>query len=101
MGFRVILWLAVPMAILGQTVCPPTPRYTPCDIAFDLPAGAGTELKAEFRSPHAATALVNAFHDGGSRWIVRYTPVEVGEHAFRVTSTDPAWNGKQGTFTAT
>ena len=101
MGFRVILCLAVPLAIFGQTVCPPTPRYSPCDIAFELPAGATGDLKAEFRSPHAATALVNAFHDGGTRWIVRYTPVEVGEHAFRVTSTDPTWNGKQGTFTAT
>ncbi len=98
---RALLVLAVPVLAWPQTVCQPTPRYTPCDIVFELPSAAELQLRAEFRSPHSETAAVNAFRDGPTRWVVRYTPVEVGEHFFRVTSSDPAWNGKQGSFSAT
>ena len=89
-------------ALSAQTVCPPTPQYTPCDLVFDL-SGADSaqpfDLHAEFQSPRHVTALVRAFWDGGTKWVIRYTPTEAGEHVFRLTGKD--FTGKQGTFTAT
>jgi hypothetical protein len=87
----------------GQTVCPATPIYTPCDLVFDIPSAPAdhvVELHAEFRSPAANTALVNAFWDGASKYVIRYTPTETGEHTYRLTSGLEAFNGKQGHFTA-
>jgi len=91
-------------AASAQTVCPPTPEFTPCDLVFDIPSANGTQpidLQAEFRSPHQSTGLVKAFWDGGTRWIIRYTPAESGSYAWRVTSTLPGLGGKEGQFTAT
>lgn len=91
-------------AACAQTICPPTPRYSPCDLVFDLPntsAERTVNLQAEFRSPRASTALVNAFHDGGTKWVIRFTPTEAGEYTYRLTSARADYNGKQGGFTAT
>ena len=88
----------------AQTVCPPTPRYSPCDLVFDIPSASGDQalnLHAEFRSPQATTALVNAFWDGGTKWVIRFTPTESGAYTYRLTSALEAYNGKQGGFTAT
>src|SRR5580704_5528430 len=88
----------------GQTVCPPVARYSPCDLVFDIPSASGDQalnLHAEFRSPMAATALVNAFWDGGTKWVIRFTPTESGAYTYRLTSAIDAFNGKQGGFTAT
>lgn len=101
---RIAAVFALCAAVRAQTVCPPVPRYSPCDIVFEVPGAdpAKTgELKAEFRSPHHDTALVNAVWDGGSKWFVRYTPSEEGEYTFRVSGSAPQWNGKEGHFTAT
>ena len=66
--------LSVPVA--AQTLCPPTPAYTPCDVVFEL---SGEEMQAnpnpylsvtldvEFRSPHFRTFRVPAFWDGANR----------------------------------
>lgn len=96
-----ILALVIPAC--AQTICPPTPTYSPCDITFDIPATAGADfdLHAEFRSPSANTALANAFHEGGNRWTIRFTPTEPGKHTFRVTSSIAALDGKTGELTAT
>jgi hypothetical protein len=80
-------------AAWAQTVCPPTPQYSPCDLVFDQPVGPG--MQAEFRSPRQTTALVKAFADGPNRWIIRFTPSEPGEYVYRLS------DGKQGKFTAT
>jgi len=102
----VLPWL-IPGAAWAQTICPPTPQYTPCDIVFDVPdanTGATTgnvDIRAEFRSPRADTALVRAFEDGPRRWVVRFTPAEAGTYAFRLTSRLPTLSGKEGQFTAT
>jgi hypothetical protein len=88
----------------AQTVCPPTPEFTPCDLVFDIPSANGDQsidLQAEFRSPHQSTGLVKAFWDGGTRWVIRYTPAESGTYAWRVTSSLAGLGGKEGTFTAT
>ena len=55
-------------------------------------------LQAEFRSPHHDTALVRAVWDGGSKWLIRFTPTEAGDYTFRLTSSQPAFNGKEGAF---
>jgi hypothetical protein len=92
------------MTVSAQTVCPPTPRYSPCDLVFDIPstnAEHTLDLHAEFRSPTATTALVNAFWDGGTKWVIRFTPTESGNYTYRLTSAVESLNGKQGQFTAT
>ena len=102
MSFRLALILLGAAALPGQTVCLPTPQYTPCDLVFDLPGADPAQpldLHAEFQSPRHVTALVRAFWDGGTKWVVRYTPAEAGEHVFRLTGKD--FTGRQGTFTAT
>jgi hypothetical protein len=107
MRFRVLAALlafaaAVPM-LRAQTVCPPTPRYSPCDIVFDVPGASGDQplnLQAEFRSPHHDTALVRAVWDGGARWLIRFTPTEAGEYTYRLTSSQTAFSGKEGKFTS-
>src|SRR5215467_13122584 len=94
----------------GQTVCPSTPAFTPCEIVFELnPAEAAShpnpyktvELRAEFRSPRHRTFLLPAYWDGGSRMVIRFTPTEAGSWDFRVTSNIAAFEGKMGQFTAT
>jgi hypothetical protein len=101
---RIFLTFALATVACAQTVCPPTPEFTPCDLVFDIPSANGNQsldLQAEFRSPHQNTGLVKAFWDGGTRWIIRYTPAESGSYAWRVSGSLPAFSGKEGTFTAT
>lgn len=95
---RIFIALGCAGAAWGQTVCPPTPEFTPCELAFDMPAAKTdqpSELRAEFRSPHQATGLAYAFWDGGTRWVIRYAPSEPGTYTWRLN------NGKEGQFTAT
>jgi hypothetical protein len=95
---RTAALLALSAAAWAQTVCPPTPRYSPCDLVFDVPSANGDkplDLHAEFRSPKLDTALVHAFWDGGTKWVIRYTPAEAGQYTFRLS------NGKEGQFRAT
>src|SRR5579862_3654632 len=102
MLFRMAAALAFSVAAFAQTVCPPTPQYSPCDLVFDVPGHSDNlDLHAEFRSPHQDTALVKAFHDGGAHWVIRFTPAEAGNYSFRLTSSESSFNGKQGQFTAT
>jgi hypothetical protein len=101
---RIFLTLALAASASAQTICPPTPEFTPCDLVFDIPSANGSQtidLQAEFRSPHQNTGVVKTFWDGGTRWIIRYTPAESGNYEWRVTSSLPAFSGKEGQFTAT
>jgi len=104
MALRIFAVLALSSAAFAQTVCPPTPQFSTCDLVFDIPGAKGDQpidLRAEFRSPHQATGSVKAFWDGGTRWVVRYTPAESGAYAWRVTSGIAGFDGKEGQFTAT
>src|SRR5690242_5580625 len=101
---RIAAALAFAAAAWAQTVCPPTPRYSTCDLVFDVPSANGDrplDLHAEFRSPKHATALVNAFWDGGTKWVIRFTPTEAGSYTFRLSGEAASLNGKEGQFTAT
>src|SRR4051812_3998749 len=102
MALRLSFALLFGLSAWAQTVCHPTPQYTPCDLAFDIPAPPATfDLHAEFRSPKHVPALVNAFHDTGSKWVIRFTPTEGGPHIYPLTSTIPVLNSKEGEFPAT
>ncbi len=104
MVFRIAAALAFAAAAWAQTVCPATPRYSSCDLIFDVPSASGDrplDLRAEFRSPKQATALVNAFWDGGTKWVIRFTPAEAGSYTFRLSGAVASLNGKEGQFTAT
>lgn len=93
----------LPSLASAQTVCAPTPVYGICDLVFDIPSASASrppDLQAEFRSPRATTYLARAFPDGGTRWVIRYSPQEPGVHKFRLTGSASGLSGKQGEITA-
>jgi hypothetical protein len=101
---RLLIALAFSSGAWAQTVCPPVPQYSPCDLVFNIPSANGAQtlnLEGEFRSPHQTTALVKAFWDGGTRWVIRFTPAESGTYAYRINTSLPEFKGKEGEFTAT
>ena len=103
-----LLVLAVPLA--GETPCPVTPAYSPCEMVFEL-AGedaaahpnpySSVQLQAEFRSPRHRTFLMPAYWDGGRRMVIRFAPTEAGDWDYRLTSNIAVFNGKTGRFAAT
>jgi hypothetical protein len=110
MGAKLAVLLLAPLGLLAQTpplsTCNNTPVYSPCELAFELPASAAqaapyasVELKVEFRSPRKRTLALPGFWDGG-RVVVRFSPNEAGEWDYRVTSSVAAWNGQEASFTA-
>ncbi|MGO9094539.1 MAG: DUF5060 domain-containing protein [Bryobacteraceae bacterium] len=95
---------------MAQTVCQPTPTYTPCEVIFELSSEEAAahpnpyltvQLEAEFRSPRYRTFRMPGYWDGGRRLVVRFSPTEPGEWVFRVTSNIARFQDKEGTFTAT
>src|SRR5260370_14397515 len=102
-GFRVWIVLAAAPVWAQLPVCPETPVWSPCDLAFALEAGenaAQVELRAEFRSPRHKTYLMRAFQDGERRLVIRFAPTETGDWEYRLTSSLPRLDGKTGQFTA-
>ncbi len=94
----------------AQPACPPTPIYSPCDLVFELPAGAASEhsnpwtsvqLQAEFRSPRHQTFLMPGFWDGGRRLVIRFAPTDAGDWDYRVSSNLREFDGALGKITAT
>lgn len=99
-----VLLVALSVRLFGQTLCPATPAWSTCDLAFDLEAAensANVQLHAEFRSPHHKTYLMYAFRDAERRLVIRVAPTEAGTWEYRLTSSLPRFDGKQGQFTAT
>jgi hypothetical protein len=98
------------MSLLGQTVCPPTPAYAPCDVVFEMSAEelqahpnpfTDVTLDVEFRSPRYRTYRLPGFWDGGNRLVVRFAPTEAGGWDFRVTTNLARYDGKIGRVQAT
>ena len=101
--------LALVPALHAQPTCNSTPAYSPCELVFELsePAAAANpnpyatvDLKAEFRGPRHKTYEIPGYWDGGRRMVLRFSPAEAGEWAYKLTSNIAEWEGKQGTFTA-
>ncbi|MFB3777793.1 MAG: DUF5060 domain-containing protein [Bryobacteraceae bacterium] len=95
---------------LAQTICPPTPAYTPCEIVFEMSPEEirshpnpylNVVLEVEFRSPRYRTFLMPGFWDGGGRMVVRFAPTEPGAWDFRVSTNLVRYDGKTGRVQAT
>ena len=106
---RLVLIAGAGLPLFAQAACNGTPAYTPCEFVYELnqqEAAAhpkpysSVELSAEFRSPRFRTYKLPAFWDGGQRLIIRVTPTEGGEWAWRLTSNIQRWDGQSGTFNA-
>ena len=91
------------MVMCAQTMCPPTPAYSICDIQFDIPPNtpANAELNAEFRGPSHHTFLLRAYRSGDNRMTIRFSPFEQGAWDVRISSTIDAYHDRQAQFTAT
>jgi hypothetical protein len=107
---RLLALVIAALPSLAQTVCPPAPAWSPCEIAFDLSeqeAAAhpnlylGVQIEIEFRSPRYRTFRMPAFWDGGRRFLVRFTPTDPGDWVFRVNSNIARFEGKELKFSAT
>jgi hypothetical protein len=99
-----LILLAAPGLFAQQQGCSPAPAWSPCDMAFDLASGENpetVELRAEFRSPHHRIYRLIAFHDSGSRFILRFTPTEAGDWEYRLSSNLPRLEGQEGKISAT
>ena len=101
MLWMMLLLLALPL--LAQPACPSTPAWTPCDLVFDLEGDEKpdtVQLRAEFRSPHHRTYLMQAFRNGDRRFVIRFAPTEGGTWDYRITSSIARLDGKQGQLNA-
>lgn len=97
-------------ALSAQTVCQPVPAYSPCEIVFELDAAEAkshpnpywtVDLRAEVRSPAFKTFQAHGFYDGGNRMVIRFTPTEPGTWDYKLTTSLPRFNGKEGRFEVT
>jgi hypothetical protein len=108
--------LLCPMLLTGLALlplaaqeCASVPTFASCDLVFEMtePEAAqhpnpylSVQLHAEFRSPRHRTIMMPGFWDGGRRLVIRFTPIDPGEWAYRVTSNVVSVNGKQGQVNA-
>lgn len=108
MRWFAVFALAFPALLSAQTPCSSSVRYSPCELTFDLSAQERQQhpnpyrtvnMWAEFRSPDYKTYKMPAFWDG-QRMVIRFSPTEVGEWTYRVTSNVESMNGKIDKFTA-
>jgi hypothetical protein len=98
-----VLFLLLLAPLFAQPTCLATPAWSQCDLAFDLEANEkpeAVELRAEFRSPHHKTYLMHAFRDGDRRFVIRFSPTEAGVWDYRLSSSIPRFDGKEGQFNA-
>jgi hypothetical protein len=107
---RVVVLLLSALPALAQTICGPTPTYSPCEIAIELSSAeaaanpnpyVSVQIDAEFRSPRYRTFKLPAYWDGGRRFVVRVAPTDAGQWLFRLSSNLPDIDGKEGQFEAT
>jgi hypothetical protein len=97
-GWFVLFALVVP--VWGQMPTCSAPVWSPCDLVFELQAGESGDLRAEFRSPHRDTKTLRAFREGGAL-VLRFTPDEVGEWDYRLTTTLRRLDAQLGKVTGT
>ena len=83
-------------------------QYFPCELSFDMqpdelksPQAALQDdlLRVEFRSPSHTTYMMRNFWLGGQALRVRFTPIEAGEWAYKITSNSKRYDGQEANFT--
>lgn len=93
----------------AQSVCPPTPIYSVCEISFDLTDAEKKEhpnpylslqMHAEIRSPRHRTVALPAFWNG-EKMIIRFAANDPGDWEFRISSSLKRYEGKSGKISAT
>jgi len=100
---RVLLLIAAAVPVLAQMPTCSAPTWSPCDLVFELAAGedaARAELRGDFRSPHKDTKTIRAFREGNAL-VLRFTPDEVGEWDYRLTSSLKRLDAQLGKATGT
>jgi branched-chain amino acid transport system permease protein len=86
---RVLFLVAAAVPALAQMPTCSAPMWSPCDLVFALQEGedpARATLRGDFRSPHRDTKTIRAFREGNTL-VLRFTPDEVGEWDYRLTSS--------------
>jgi hypothetical protein len=90
----------------AQRACRSVARWSPCEIALELPPGAPNaytqvELYAEFRgpAPDFRTRRMPAFWAGGRKMMVRFSPDLAGAWSWRISGNVAALEGQEGQFT--
>ncbi len=86
---RVFFLLVAALPVMAQLPTCSAPMWSPCDLVFELQSGedpAKAELRGDFRSPHKDTKTIRSFREGNTL-VLRFTPDEVGEWDYRLTST--------------
>jgi hypothetical protein len=110
MWVRTLALLALVTLPLAAQNCPSVPTYSYCDLVYEMTEAEAAQhpnpymtvtLHAEFRSPRHRTIMMPGFWDGGRRLVIRVTPMDPGDWAYRVTSNVASINGKEGTIAAT
>jgi hypothetical protein len=90
------LLLAAPLGAQGIS-CNGTPMWSTCELTFEMDSG---DLRGEFRSPEHKTYLLRAFRDAPGKYVIRWAPTEAGEWDYRLSSSDPKFDGQLGKLTA-
>jgi len=70
------------------------------DVSYENPVQ-DASLQVTFVSPSGAEHAVDGFWDGGSTWVVRFSPSETGEWSYATQCSDPAnrsLHGATGVF---
>jgi hypothetical protein len=101
--FVVTAFVVVAPLARAQASCERAAAWTACDISFDLTTPEATpqaSLRAEFRSPHYKTILINAFRQG-TKLVLRVAATEPGAWTYKITSSVARLDGQSGQFTAT
>jgi hypothetical protein len=70
------------------------------DLAAHRNPYADIQLQVEFKSPRFHTYAMPAFWDGGRKMTIRFAPTEAGQWSYHITSSLPAFDAKEGAFTA-
>jgi hypothetical protein len=100
---RVLILLAAALPAMGQLPTCSAPMWSPCDLVFELQPGedaASAQLRGDFRSPHKDTKRIQAFREGSSL-VLRFTPDEVGDWDYRLTSNVKRLDAQIGKATGT
>jgi hypothetical protein len=106
---RLPLIFLIAAPAFAQTPCDGVPAFSPCELAFELSSAdlaanpnpnLSIQFQVEFKSPNYRTFAMPAFWDGARKMTVRFSPTEAGAWNYRSTSKNPAFDGKEGAFSA-